>query len=101
MPIIRYRARMRTALDNWFVEEILVHEDALLRYLRRHWPHQDEVHDLRQELYARVYEAAARALPTRPKAFLFASARRWVISSLRPSWWTTCRPSAGPAAGRR
>src|SRR5690606_5997596 len=78
-PVIRYGGRMGTALDNWFVEEILVHEDALLRYLRRHWPRHDEVHDLRQELYVRVYEAAARSLPAQPKAFLFASARHLMV----------------------
>src|SRR5690606_33873651 len=82
-PVIRYGGRMGTALDNWFVEEILVHEDALLRYLRRHWPRHDEVHDLRQELYVRVYEAAARSLPAQPKAFLFASARHLMVDRLR------------------
>lgn len=81
--MIGYGGRMGTALDNWFVEEILVHEDALLRYLRRHWLRHDEVHDLRQELYARVYEAAARSLPAQPKAFLFASARHLMADRLR------------------
>lgn len=81
--MIRYRGRMGTALDNWFVEEILVHEDALLRYLQRHWLRHDEVHDLRQEIYARVYEAAARSLPAQPKAFLFASARHLMVDRLR------------------
>ena len=71
------------SLDHWFVNEILIHETALLRYLHRHWPHADEVADLRQELYARVYEAAAKALPAQPKAFLFTSARHLMTDRLR------------------
>lgn len=74
---------MRSPLDQWFVKEILIHEEALLRYLHRHWPHRDEIHDLRQELYARIYEAASRALPTQPKSFLFASARHLMTDRLR------------------
>jgi len=54
---------MPTALDRWFIDAILVHEEALLRYLQRNWPHRDELHDLRQEVYARVYQAAGKGLP--------------------------------------
>ncbi|QIL19605.1 sigma-70 family RNA polymerase sigma factor [Thermomonas sp. HDW16] len=74
---------MPTVLDRWFIEAILVHEEALLRYLQRSWPHRDEVHDLRQEVYARVYEAAGKALPQQPKAFLFASARHLMADRAR------------------
>ncbi len=74
---------MHAALDSWFTEEILVHEEALLRYLQRNWPHRDEIHDLRQEIYARVYEAAGKALPGQPKAFLFASARHLLADRAR------------------
>ena len=54
-----------------------------MRFLQRHWPHRDELHDLRQELYARLYEAAAKARPAQPKAFLFASARHLMTDRLR------------------
>lgn len=70
-------------LDDWFVREILVHEDALMRYLRRCWPRRDELHDLRQEVYCRVYEAAAKALPASPKSFLFAATRHLMADRLR------------------
>src|SRR5690606_21841572 len=76
-------AAMATELDAWFVREILVHEEALMRYLSRCWPRRDEVHDLRQETYVRVYQAAARALPLQPKAFLFTSARNLMADHLR------------------
>lgn len=79
----RYRKRMQAAIDHWFIHEILIHEQALMRFLRHHWPQYDELHDLRQELYARIYEAATKALPSQPKAFLFASARHLMTDRLR------------------
>lgn len=74
---------MTAALDAWFVEEILVHEGALRHYLARHWPKVDERADLRQEVYARVYQAAATELPRHPKAFLLTTARHLVVDRAR------------------
>ncbi|WP_408951312.1 RNA polymerase sigma factor [Lysobacter sp. Hz 25] len=74
---------MNAALDAWFAREILVHEEALVHVLRRYWPHRDDLHDLRQEVYVRVYEAAGKALPTQPKSFLFATARHLMTDRLR------------------
>ncbi|WAC62218.1 sigma-70 family RNA polymerase sigma factor [Pseudoxanthomonas sp. SL93] len=76
---------MPTEFDDWFVREILVHERALGHYLQRCWPHRDDVHDLRQEVYVRVYEAAGRSLPASPKAFLFTTARHLMTDRLRRS----------------
>ena len=76
---------MNESLDAWFASEILVHEQALSYFLRRCWPHRDELHDLRQEVYVRVYEAAGKALPTTPKAFLFATARHLMADRVRRS----------------
>jgi len=76
---------MSADLDRWFVQEILAHEPALMHYLRRCWPHRDELADLRQEVYVRVYEAAGRALPAQAKAFLFATARNLLADRLRRS----------------
>lgn len=74
---------MSAALDSWFIREILVHEQALERYLRRCWSHREDVHDLRQDIYVRVYEAAGKALPTAPKSFLFTIARNLMTDRLR------------------
>lgn len=74
---------MAAALDRWFIEQILVHEEALMRYLARNWPCHDDLPDLRQDVYARVYEAAGRALPQQPKAFLFATARHLLVDRAR------------------
>lgn len=76
---------MNEALDIWFAREILVHEASLIRYLARVWPHRDEIHDLRQEVYVKVYEAAAKARPQSPKSFLFASARHLITDRIRRS----------------
>lgn len=74
---------MDAALDAWFVAEVLVHEGALTRYLRRTWFEADDILDLRQETYVRVYEAAARARPLNPKSFLFTTARHLMTDRLR------------------
>lgn len=76
---------MNESLDAWFAREILVHEQALGYYLRRCWPHREELHDLRQEVYVRVYESAGKALPTAPKSFLFTTARNLMADRLRRS----------------
>jgi RNA polymerase sigma factor (sigma-70 family) len=74
---------MDNALDAWFVREILTCEEALVHYLQHCWPHRDELHDLRQEIYVRVYEAASRARPALPKSFLFTTARNLMTDRLR------------------
>ncbi len=90
--IHRIMRAMPSALDTWFIEEILIHEEALLRYLQRHWPYNEDIIDLRQELYTRIYEAAAKALPAQPKAFLFASARHLIADRIRRSRVVSIEP---------
>ncbi len=60
-----------------------MHEAMLVRYLRRMWPHRHEVHDLRQEIYVRVYESAKKARPISGKAFLFSTARNLLADRAR------------------
>lgn len=74
---------MDASFDQWFAREVLVHEAALGRYLARMWANRDEVNDLRQEIYVRVYEAAAKSRPLSPKAFLFTTARHLMADRLR------------------
>ena len=74
---------MGESVDVWFKREIVVHEAALMRFLRRCWPHAQDLHDLRQETYIRVYEAAARARPLQAKAFLFATAKHLIADRVR------------------
>src|SRR5580765_5174615 len=74
---------MKTSLDQWFAEEILVHEEILMRYLHRTWSNRDEAFDIRQDAYVRVYEAASEVRPASPKAFLFATARNLMADRIR------------------
>lgn len=74
---------MNTPIDQWFMHDVLIHEEALMRFLHRHWPQRDEIHDLRQEVYARTYEAAAKTIPSNAKAFLFTCARNLMTDRLR------------------
>jgi RNA polymerase sigma-70 factor (ECF subfamily) len=71
------------SLDSWFKREILVHEAALVRFLNRAWSNSADVLDMRQDIYVRVYEAAAHARPQSPKSFLFATARNLISDRLR------------------
>jgi RNA polymerase sigma-70 factor (ECF subfamily) len=74
---------MGDPLDTWFKREILIHEEILVRFIARIWPRRDELADIRQEAYARVYEAARQARPQNPKAFLFATARHLMADRIR------------------
>ena len=76
---------MPNDLDEWFVHEVLPVEGALMRYLRRNWRDASEWTDLRQEVYARVYESARSGLPDRPAAFVLATARNLLIDRARKS----------------
>jgi len=70
-------------LAQWFVTDVMPLEPMLLRFLNRNWRNHDEVRDLLQEVYVRVYEAAAREMPRAVKPFLFTIARNLMIDRLR------------------
>ena len=54
-----------------------------MRYLRRVWRNRAEHADLRQEIYARVLEGAAKRLPGAPKNYLFVTARNLLADRAR------------------
>jgi RNA polymerase sigma-70 factor (ECF subfamily) len=70
-------------IDDWFVREVLPLEPMLTRFLQRNWRNEAEISDLRQEAYARVYEAALRERPQMVKPFLFQITRNLMIDRLR------------------
>ncbi len=70
-------------LARWFMEEVVPLEPMVLRFLNRNWRNRDEIPDLLQEVYVRVYEAAARERPRLVKPFLFAIARNLMVDRLR------------------
>lgn len=74
-----------SALDEWFVSEVLPLEGLLVAVIRRHWREADEVADLRQEVFARVYESAAARRPECAQAFVITTARNLLIDRARRS----------------
>jgi RNA polymerase sigma factor (sigma-70 family) len=74
---------MTESMDEWFQREVLAHEPVLLGYLRQVWPRREEIEDLAQESYARVYQSALTTRPTAPRAFLFATARHLMADRIR------------------
>lgn len=75
---------MDESLDTWFKREIFVHEEALMRFIRRSWRQScDEAHDLRQEVYIRVYEAASKSRPAVARSFLFTTAKHLITDRIR------------------
>jgi RNA polymerase sigma factor (sigma-70 family) len=74
---------MEEGLDRWFKEEVLAHEPALRRYILRTWRRPDDLHDLVQEAYARVYQAAQVSRPRSAKAFLFTTTYHLIADRLR------------------
>jgi RNA polymerase sigma-70 factor (ECF subfamily) len=74
---------MEEPLDSWFKREILSHEAILMSSISRVWPRQHEVADIRQEAYARVYEAARLVRPQAPKAFLLVTAQHLMADRIR------------------
>jgi RNA polymerase sigma factor (sigma-70 family) len=72
-------------LNRWFMNEVLPHEAQLMRYLRRNWRDVDEIDDLRQEVYERVFDAAGERLPQSAVAFVLSVARNLLIDRARRS----------------
>lgn len=74
--------RSSDALD-WFLAEVLPLEATLIQYLRHNWRDSSAVDDLLQDVYLRVFEAALRQIPEKPRAFVFTTARNLLISRFR------------------
>lgn len=70
-------------LNAWFVDQVLPLEAVLERFLRRNWRDMDEIADLRQEVYARVYDGCARHQPESAQAFVLTTARNLLIDRAR------------------
>jgi RNA polymerase sigma factor (sigma-70 family) len=70
-------------VDAWFGREVLPLESALMQFLQHNWRNQSDICDFRQEVYVRVYEAALKKIPDRPKQFVFATARNFLLDRVR------------------
>jgi RNA polymerase sigma-70 factor (ECF subfamily) len=70
-------------LKAWFVSDVLPLERSLMQFLRHNWRNKDDLADLRQEIYLRVYEHAQKQIPHPAKPFVFAIARNLLIDRYR------------------
>jgi RNA polymerase sigma-70 factor (ECF subfamily) len=74
-------ARMSTPeLRAWFVREVVPLEPELMQYLQHNWRNRSDIVDLRQEVYARVFDAARTEIPERTRQFVFRTARNLLIN---------------------
>ncbi|HBY43289.1 MAG TPA: hypothetical protein DEH03_06305 [Brevundimonas sp.] len=69
--------------DEWFVTEVLPLEGRVTAYLRRNWRARHEIDDLRQEVYARIYDAARAGRPAHVGSFIMRIARNLLIDRAR------------------
>jgi len=73
----------RADLRAWFIAEVLPLEAALMQFLQHNWRNRNDLADLRQDVYLRVYEAAKKEIPHPAKPFVFTIARNLVIDRVR------------------
>lgn len=72
-----------SALDEWFISQVLPLEGLIQAFLRRHGRDDSEIQDLRQEAYTRIYEAARRGIPAQAKPFVMTTVRNLLIDRIR------------------
>jgi len=79
----RDMAFVLSAADAWFIREVLPLETTLMLFLRQNCRNKDEIADLRQDVYMRVYEAALKQIPEFAKPFVLTTARNLLIDRVR------------------
>jgi len=62
---------------------VLPLEASLVQFLRQNWRHTDDIADLRQDVYVRVYESAHKEIPHSAKSLVFTIARNLLIDRYR------------------
>ena len=70
-------------LKSWFVNEVLPLEPVLLRFLKRHCTDQEEVQDVRQEVYERLLSLEGFSHISCVRSFMIAAARNALIDRAR------------------
>jgi len=80
----RVRAVVRAAdVEAWFVREVLPLESILMQFLSHNWRNEDDIADIRQDVYEHVCEAAREHFPENTKSFVFRTARNLIVDRFR------------------
>ena len=69
--------------SKWFIEEIIPHEGDLRSWLSVRFSSVQDVDDVIQEAYARLFKAKASGTIVNPRAYLFICARNIALNRLR------------------
>jgi RNA polymerase sigma-70 factor (ECF subfamily) len=72
-----------SAVEDWFMREVLPLEAALMQFLQHNWRNKADIADLRQDVYVQVFDAAHAKIPEHPRAFVFQTARNLLINRLK------------------
>src|SRR5258706_6511380 len=79
----------------WFLNQIFRHRAALYRYLRKFTSGAEDIEDLVQETYVRVYALSYTQAVDSPRALLFRIAHNMAVGRARRQKF----PTAGKVAG--
>lgn len=72
-----------TEQAQWFVDEVLPHEDDLRNWLQSRFPMVKDVDDLVQEAFSRLLKAYGSGPIVNPRAYLFVVSRNLAFNQLR------------------
>lgn len=67
-------------LENWFCREVLPLERSLTHFIRRNWRVEDDVIDLRHDVYELAISGGRDELPANTRQYLFTIARNHLIN---------------------
>jgi len=70
-------------IREWFRQEILPLEMQLTQFIRRNWRVEDDVIDLRHDVYERAIAGARTELPRATRPYLFVIARNHLINKAK------------------
>lgn len=71
------------ALKRWFIQEVLPLERDLMRFIARHCRNQDDVADIRQEVYERALTGSSTEALRSTRSYVFTIARNVLIDRAR------------------
>jgi RNA polymerase sigma factor (sigma-70 family) len=79
----RHGANARLDVRSWFLREVFPLEGVLMQFLHQNWRNKNDIEDLRQDVYMRVYEAAHKEIPEKAKPFILKTARNLLVDRVR------------------